>query len=653
MSHSIRTSLNAIVGVSHLLAKTELTPLQHDYLAKITSAGHELLGLVTDMLDYSKIEAGTLPLDECDFDPAALVESVSSAAAAGAASKKLRLIIELDPQLPRKLRGDRFRLRQMLLNFVNSAIELSTGGDVAISVETVTGDGAGMTARFVVTAPDEAVVQVQRDALIDPFAPTEGGSVRLGQAARLGQATCLGLAINQRLAALMGGAATVESERGKGNRFSFTARLGVAAPATYELPALPGCRALVVDDSFESRAALSDMLTGMSMFVTEARSGYDAVDELRRGAAEGMPFDIVYLDWHMPGMDGFETASRIRSLGLQHAPDLLIVSADGREEVMRRAAGLGIERVLLKPVLPSALFDATIQVLAARQAVRPASRPIRMPQAAARPPAALDALRGARVLVVDDNEINQLVASAILEEAGIDVTTTDDGRRALDELGRTAYDLVLMDLQMPVLDGLAATRELRSRGVRTPVVALTASASERDRQRCIEAGMNDVLTKPIDPEQLWQALLRWVCPPARSADRRHAPGAPAAEPALPDVAGVDVEAGLARVRGDRALYRSLLARFVQQHAAAAAQIQDALAHGAVGQAEFLAHKTKSVAGNLGLLQVDAKSKALEGALSAYEPPLVVQRRLGEFAESLEQTIAGLARVLGVSSHARV
>lgn len=627
MSHPIRTSLNAIVGVSHLLEKTELTPLQRDYVAKITSAGHELLGLVTDMLDYSKMEAGTLAIEECDFDPAALVESVTSAAASAAAARKLRPIIELDPQLPRKLRGDRVRLRQMLLNCVNGAIELASGGDIAISVETVTRDGTGITARFLVLAQGE-----------DP--------------ARLGQAASLAQAINQRLATLMGGAATVESGSGQGNRFSFTARLGIAAATTYELPVLPGCRALVVDDSFESRAALSDMLAGMSVFVTEARSGYEAVDELRRAAGEGMPFDMVYLDWHMPGMDGFETASRIRSLGLERAPELLIVSADGREEVMRRAAGLGIERLLLKPVLPSALFDVTIQVLAARQAVRPIPRPIERLKAAARPPDALDAIRGARVLVVDDNEINQLVAGAILEEVGVDVARADDGQQALDELAHASFDLVLMDVQMPTMDGLAATRALRARGSRTPVVALTASAGERDRQRCLEAGMDDVLTKPIEPEQLWQALLRWVPTPARSVGPRHQPAVVPAQPLLPEMAGVDLKAGLARVRGDLPLYRSLLARFVQQHAAAAVQIQDALAHGAVGQAEFLAHKVKSAAGNLGLSQVNAKSSALEGALSAYEPPTVVQRRLGELAESLEQTVAGLARVLGVGSPAR-
>jgi two-component system sensor histidine kinase/response regulator len=635
LSHQIRTPLNAILGMSHLLAKSELTPLQRDYLEKITSAGHELLGLVTDVLDYSKAQAGTLLIDECDFECAALLESVTAAATPAAARRKVGLIAQLDPQLPRKMRGDRLRLQQMLHNFVNCAIELSTGDDVVISVETVAVDANALTVRFAVFAHGDGVALLHPDELSDPFAPAQAGP--LSQPARLG------LVVGRRLAQLMGGASLIESERGKGHLFSFTARLGIVAPAAaFEAPVLRGRRALVVDDSFDSRAALSDMLAGMSMAVTEARSGYEAIDELRRAADEGAPFDLVYLDWHMPGIDGFQTASRIRSLGLAQAPRLLIVTASGREEVMQRAEGLGIERVLLKPVLPSAVFDATIQVLAAGQAERPASRPVR-PSA----PAALQALCGARVLVVDDNDINQLVAAAILEEVGIDVATADDGRQALDESQRTAYDLVLMDVQMPVMDGLDATRELRARGSRIPVVALTASVSERDRQRCLEAGMDDVLAKPIEPEQLWHCLLRWVPAPAQAAPAWQEGDAAAGDPALPDVAGVDLRGGLARVRGDQALYRSLLERFVQQHAAAAAQIQEALANGAVARAEFLAHKIKSVACNLGLSHVDAKSTALEGALSAYEPPSIVQRRLGEFAESLEQTVAALARVLGI------
>jgi two-component system sensor histidine kinase/response regulator len=646
MSHQIRTPLNAIVGMSHLLAKTELTPLQRDYLAKITTAGHELLGLVTDILDYSKARAGTLLIDECDFDSAGLLESVTSAAASGAARKNVNLVVELDPQLPRRVRGDRLRLHQMLQSFVSSAIELSEGDDVVLSIEAMTQDANALTARFSVLARGDGPALAQPEE-IDPFAPVPPGPHQLSQAARMGLVVC------QRLAHLMGGAVLIENERGRGHRFSFTVRLGIvlAAPA-FQAPALRGRRALVVDDSFDSRAVLSDMLIGMSVVVTEAQSGFEAIDELRRAADDGAPFDIVYLDWHMPGMDGFQTASRIRSLGLEHAPELLIVSASGRDEVMQKAAGLGIERVLLKPVLPSALFDATIQVLAGQQAEQPAPRLIRAAAPVAQPPAALEALRGARVLVVDDNEINQLVVGAILEEVGIDVTTAGDGRQALDELGHGAYHLVLMDLQMPVMDGLAATRELRAHGSRTPVVALTASASERDRQRCLAAGMDDVLGKPIDPQQLWQSLLQWIAPrtaaaPAASA----APHANQAASPLVGVPGVDMNAGLARLRGDQVLYRSLLARFVQQHGAAAAQIQDALANGAVGQAEFLAHKIRSVACNLGLSHVDASSMALEGALSTYEPPSVVQRRLGEFAESLEQTVVALARVLGLGAHA--
>jgi two-component system sensor histidine kinase/response regulator len=636
LSHEVRAPLNAIVGLAHLLAKTELTPLQRDYLARITSAGHELLGIVTDTLDYSKTQAGMLRIEESEFEPTALVEGVMGVVRPVVAEKGLGLVVELDPHLPRKLRGDRMRLAQMLLNLVNGAIEFAQGGEIAVSVESLAQDGGELTARFAVGAPRMPMTPAERERLLNPFVAAEDGIVRPGSRARLG------FALNQQLAQLMGGTVAFDEAA-----FSFTARLGVAATTTFEVaPVLKGSRVLVVDDSFEARAALSDMLVGMSLLVTEARSGYEAIDELRRAADAGTPFDIVYLDWRMPGIDGFEVATRIKALGLEHAPELVIVTAYGREEVMHRAAGLGIERVLLKPVLPSTLFDTTIGVLARRRRVSAEPRKPRPAAAAVRPPAAIEHLRGSRVLVVDDNEINRLVATAVLEETGVEVGTACDGREALEELTRSSYALVLMDLQMPVMDGLAAAREIRARGLRVPVIAMTASAGERDRERCLHAGMDDVLTKPVEPELLWHCLLRWIAAPAPDAARKREDADTAApSPTLAGVPGVDVAAGMARVRGDEVLYRSLLARFVQQNAAVPGQIQDALANGSVGEAEWLAHKIRSVSANLGLEQVDAKSTALEGALRSYAPPSVVQEYLGELAASVDQTVSGLRRAL--------
>jgi CheY-like chemotaxis protein len=636
LTHEVRAPLNAIVGMSHLLAKTGLTPLQREYLARIASAGHELLGIVTDTLDYSKTQSGMLRIVDTDFDAAALIDSAIAGAAPAAADKRLGLVARLDPRLPRKLHGDRLRLCQMLLGFVNAALEFAPGGEIAISVDTVAREGAGLTARFAVCATRIDITPAERERLFDPFVDADDGAMRPTRRTRIA------LALNRQLARLMGGDVTVEA-----GAFSFTARLGIAEDATFEVtPTLKGARVLVVDDSFEARAALSDMLRGMSLLVTEARSGYDAIDDLRRAASDGNPIELVLLDWRMPDLDGFETAARIRALGLAQAPDVVIVSAYGGEEVMRRAAGLGVQGVLLKPVPPSALFDTTVEVLARRRRVPSAPRDVRAAAPVPRPAAAVAHLRGRRVLVVDDNDINRLVATAILEETGVEVETAGDGREALDRLARSPCDLVLMDLQMPEMDGLAATRELRARGVRTPVVAMTASAGERDRERCLRAGMDDVLTKPVEPELLWHCLLRWLAGPAVAHAAAHTrSGAQDAASPLAAVPGVDVAAGMARVRGDETLYRSLLARFVQQNAAVAGQIHDALANGAVGQAEWLAHKIRSVAGNLGLMQIDATSTALEGALRSYAPPSVVQQYLGELAASLEQTVSGLRRVL--------
>ncbi|WP_176963539.1 transporter substrate-binding domain-containing protein [Mariprofundus sp. NF] len=608
MSHELRTPMNAVLGMLYLALRSEMPPALHNYLAKAQGAANSLLSIINDILDFSKIEAGKLDVESIEFSLDSVLEQLTDAIGFQAERKGVEFLIRYDANIPITLIGDPLRLGQVLLNLCSNAIKFTDAGEVELSFHCLKSTKKSMTLQIAVRDTGIGMTPALQKLVFNKFTQADQSTTR-----QFG-GTGLGLAISKLLVELMGGRIWIEdSVPDQGSTFCFTVKLAVSLQAQvhrHELaeqagPLLKGVRALVVDDNETSSEILSEMLRFFHIDTEIVNSGSAAIEKLENSTAK--PFDIVLMDWRMPGMNGDEATKRIHAdCNIQPQPKVVMVTSFGREEVMNLAKQAGVDGFLLKPVSPSTLLDTTLSVLGRGRILESGKQQVKDNRS-------LDShgFAGAHLLLVEDNDINREFATELLQSMNVSVDEAVNGEEAVAMVQKQSYDGVLMDIQMPVMDGLQATEEIRAlldesgdkRFADLPIIAMTAMAMAKDAEKCLQAGMSDHITKPVSPERLIQALSKWlpVTDKAISASADSAVDTELSDyPAdLMNLSHFDAVAGIRRIGGKPQAYRKQLKRFRERYPDAVDKLQQLVNSKRMQAAEDFCHAIKGVFGALG------------------------------------------------------
>ncbi len=637
MSHEIRTPMNAIIGLSDLALNNDPPPKLRDYLQKIHTSSLALLAITNDILDYSKVEAGRMELVGEPFSLEEVLGNVLNLFIVRAEEKGLEVVLELDPAVPLRLIGDALRLGQVLNNLVGNAVKFTESGEIHIKVEQLASAHGYSTLNFSVRDTGIGMTDEQVGNLFQAFTQADGSITR-----RFG-GTGLGLAISQRLVEMMGGDLSVQSRAGEGSLFQFTLLLPFPDEQNggHIAGHLQSMRVMIVDDLDISRQMLRDILQAWGFQVEESASGEEALSHLRTANDAGQDFELVLLDWKMPGLDGIQVTRAIRGMvsreEIRHAPVVIMVTAFSREKLLQAAVDAVPDDVLVKPVMPSVLLDALTRLQGGKiYQVGEQARPRLAAMAAP--------ILGARILLVEDNEVNQIVAREYLENAGLIVTVANNGREGVEAVQNSEFDAVLMDLQMPEMGGIEATRLIRQdpRFADLPIIAMTAAVQERNRNECYAAGMNDHVGKPVLPQSLMAALVRCIKPRARTLPASPAPVSAGAIFGLPaELPGFDLNYIRNMIGDDGAKLQRLLDRFSEMFADSAERLRAFLGDGELGQATESLHTLKGAAGVLGAIELSQAAARLEDSLSQ-DMPADKDREFFEHSLAVTlQTIAGL------------